>query len=68
MDEDFPSHLVPLATPDGALALGYLIGSWIAFQSSHNLTDPKLQCCEKTRNLFDALAALERLMIAKDEK
>jgi len=67
VDEDRFTYILPLLTPQGALVLGGLLGAWIIFRESHTLDDPKLQCCEKTKNLFNALAAYEALVIQKEK-
>jgi hypothetical protein len=33
--------------------------AWIAFRNSHDLKDAQIACCDKTRELFDALQAFE---------
>ncbi len=66
LEEEF--YLRPLLTPEGHLALGYLLAAWLAFRDSHSLDDPKLQCCERTKTLFEALAKYEALMMGKPEK
>ena len=49
-------------TPHAGLILGHLLGSWISFRESHNLTSKKVQCCDITEKLFHALKSYEALM------
>lgn len=65
MNIDDNDYRRPLMTPEGALALGYLLGAWLTFKKSHDLKSEKLQCCEKSKQLFEALDEYEKLMMGK---
>ena len=38
--------------------------AWQRFKSSHDVASVKVCCCEKTRQLFDSLDALEKEILA----
>jgi hypothetical protein len=61
LEEEF--YIKPLLTPEGHLALGYLLGAWLAFRDSHNLDDPAIDYSSKL--LFEALAKFESLMMGR---
>lgn len=35
-----------------------VVGAWTAFKNNHNLDDEHLQCCEKSKKLFEVCEAL----------
>lgn len=37
-----------------------LLNTWIIWRDNHDITDPKLCCCQHSRDLFEDLAKLER--------
>jgi hypothetical protein len=39
-----------------------LLAVWVEFRMSHDLESPKLQCCEKSAALFDALRDFEAVV------
>jgi hypothetical protein len=57
-------YMRPLLTPEGHLALGYLLGAWLAFRDSHNIDDPAIDYSSKL--LFEALTKYESLMMPKE--
>ncbi len=60
LEEEF--YLRPLITPEGHLALGYLLAAWIAYRDAH----PDLEAGDgATTTLFEALAKYEALMMGK---
>lgn len=61
LEEDF--YIKPLLTAEGHLALGYLLGAWLAFRDSHSLDDVDYA----TQHLFEALAKYEGLMMGRKE-
>ena len=43
--------------------LGQLLAAWITFRENHDLHSEELQCCDKTKYLFDSLVAFEKLFL-----
>lgn len=61
LEEEF--YMRPLLTPEGHLALGYLLGAWLAFRDSHAIDDPDIDAA--TKSLFEALTKYESLIMGK---
>jgi len=58
-------YFTRLFTPEGAFALGSLLGAWHSFRDSHDLKSERIQCCEKTHALFEALEKYEPVITGK---
>ena len=62
LEEEF--YIKPLLTPEGHLALGYLLAAWLAYRDSH----PDLESGDvATTTLFEALAKYEALMMGNSK-
>jgi hypothetical protein len=64
IEEEF--YIKPLLTPEGHLALGYLLAAWLAFRDAHVIEN--FEADQATKTLFEALTKYEALMMGKKVK